>query len=109
MWLADFVAGFVDGWRNGPPPVVYPGTLDDHILATISMAERTAARMDEIVDELVEAMPWGFCCPGCASAEWRQLSRKQERRLPWLVIMLRKSGSSDYSLLASDIERGVWP
>ena len=54
-------------------------------------------------------VPSGFCCPSCASPEFRELSRKQERRLAWLAVMLRKRGWLDDLKLADKIERGFWP
>lgn len=84
-------------------------TLDDHIAATIAAAKRDDARLDAIIGELEEAMPWGYCCPSCASAEYRDLCDRQERRLPWLAVMLRKRGRCGDLELAAKIDEERWP
>lgn len=94
-------------WLTGcTKPWSHPMTIDNHILANVVLARKTEKRLGEIAG-------WcgtmGHCCPSCASAEFRELSGKQERRLEWLTVLLRKRAEPDDLVLALDIDREEWP
>lgn len=84
-----------------------PCTMSDHIITTKKAALRTRDRLDEIAARYNPHT--GHCCPSCASAEYRELCDKQERRLHWLAVMLRRRNHDGDATLAAKIDQGVWP
>ena len=78
LWLRDLIARYRDAHRM---------TRDDHIKAN----EAAVSRGRERIGLMLSGAPDHVCCPGCAlGSVYHDAQAKQERRVQWLCILLRK-------------------
>lgn len=79
--------------------------FDDHIFYT----KRAAVRHERETWIRFPCTSWD-CCPGCKYGKpFSGWCDKQDRRLAYLSIMLKKRGKKKDLILANKIDREIWP
>jgi len=99
--MASLIKKIINRLRRKPKP----STIDDHIASNIKAA---LAHENEIDKKF--PMEYGWCCQGCVYGQsFNDWCDKQERRLAWLSILLKKRGTEKDLIKANLIDKEMWP